>query len=139
MDRRRRTGWLLGLCAASAVVAGTAGCLFGPETAEDGGGGEGAPRARLGAPVLFAPSADADNVSASLVLFSWSRVPGAVAYELYAGPDSNPPLLVTTDQTTYQLVDLPTCAVHYWRVVAVGETQRTSSPVRRFTTRCPPR
>lgn len=138
MDRRRKTGWLLGLCAV-ATAAGTAGCLFGPDAADDGSGREAAPRARLGAPVLFAPSANAENVSASLVLFSWSRVPGAVEYELYAGPDSNPPLIVTTDQTTYQLVDLPTCTAHYWRVVAVGETERTSSPVWRFTTRCPQR
>lgn len=78
-----------------------------------------------------------DNVYETNVRLSWTFVSGATAYDVYFGVDTNPPLMVTTTETSVVLREVPRCTEHYWRVVARGdETQAASSATWRFRTRC---
>ena len=65
------------------------------------------------------------------------RRPGRMEYDLYFGVDPNPPLVASLAQTSQDMIDLPVCTTHYWRVVARNDTQSISSPTWKFKTRCP--
>jgi hypothetical protein len=51
--------------------------------------------------------------------------------------DPNPPLVASLVSQSHDLIDLPACTTHYWRVVARNETQALSSPTWKFKTVCP--
>lgn len=87
------------------------------------------------APRRIAPSSDENLPTATLVL-SWTAVPGASAYSVFFGVDSNPPFMVRVTNTSITVRDLPDCAPHFWRVVAESGDASVSSPTWTFTTRC---
>ncbi len=92
---------------------------------------------RLVVPRPIRPAVDAEDVQQDFLLLTWTAVPGATRYEVYLGLDLNPPLIAVTDSTSLLVNDLPGCAKHQWRVVAVREDDsRVSSATWRFTTRC---
>ena len=72
------------------------------------------------------------------LLLSWTAVSGATHYQVYLGIDTNPPLLAVVDRTSLYVRDLPECATHHWRVVAMDDDGNLiSSPTWQFETRCP--
>ena len=92
---------------------------------------------RLTAPRPIRPAVDAEDVQTDFLLLTWTAIPGATRYEVYLGLDLNPPRVATTDTTSLLVSDLPGCATHQWRVVAVRDDgSRVSSVTWRFTTRC---
>lgn len=92
---------------------------------------------RLVAPRPIRPAVDAEDVQTDFLLLTWTAVPRATQYEVYLGLDLNPPLIATTDTTSLLVNDLPGCAKHQWRVVAVRDDgTRVSGVTWRFTTRC---
>lgn len=127
------TPLIIGLTLLFALPAG--GCLF---TAADSEGGSAEFPALDGfdAPSRLSPRID-DDVMPNLVYLSWTSVSGADRYEVYVGPDTNPPLVATVTVNNHVMRDLPECTEHYWRVVAVRGDSRVSSAVWIFKTRCP--
>ncbi len=114
-------------------LGAVAGCPVQSPPAGDAG--RQAPR--LVAPRPIRPAVDAEGVQTDFLLLTWTAVPGATQYEVYLGLDLNPPLIATTDTTSLLVSDLPGCATHQWRVVAVRDDgSRVSSATWRFTTRC---
>lgn len=92
---------------------------------------------RLVVPRPIRPAVDAEDVQQDFLLLTWTAVPGATQYEVYLGLDLNPPLIAVTRSTSLLVNDLPGCAKHQWRVVAVRDDgTRVSSATWRFTTRC---
>jgi hypothetical protein len=134
---RRCIGVRAALGAAFILLAG--GCVqpgqaLDPNATTDG---QATQNASLRAPRLISPGADAERVAPNLVQLVWSATPGATAYEVYLGPDTNPPLLVRVPGTSYLLRDLPTCMRQYWRVLAVdADGPIVSSTIGTFETRC---
>jgi hypothetical protein len=130
-----RGTWTLTVFIASLLLSG--GCLIpGVNDTTDEGGTETAQSGIFLAPQRLAPLSEED-VPAQFVSLAWTTVPGATEYDLFFGPDSNPPLVATVTAATQDLIDLPTCTTHYWRVVARNETQSLSSPTWKFKTGCP--
>lgn len=135
--RRHRRSWLL-LVALSATASG---CLIpGVNT------GEGDADAQLRSPQginaarPLGPRVGEIDVIPTITQLNWTAVPSAVAYDVYLGIDPLPPLVTRTDASNLVIRDLPECAQHYWRVVAVFEDGTfISSPTWTFTTRCPDR
>jgi len=120
-----------------AAVAFASGCLMTDAMLVAAGDASAARRSTFSvAPRPGSPRQQAENVPTS-VLLSWSPAPGAARYDVYLGLNTDPPLLATVDHTNYLVRDLPACAVHYWRVVAIDDAGNTiSSPTQQFTTRC---
>lgn len=89
-------------------------------------------------PRRISPRADAE-VSSILANFVWTSVPGAAAYEVHMGVDTNPPLVAVVTDTALLVRDLPECADQYWRVAALDAdgAELVSSPTWPFSTRCP--
>jgi hypothetical protein len=121
---------------ASLLLSG--GCLIpGINDATSGGGTEEAAQTEIFiAPERLAPLAD-ENVPSGFIGLAWTAVPGATEYDLFFGVDPNPPLVATVTAPGHDLIDLPVCTTHYWRVVARNETQALSSPTWKFKTVCP--
>jgi hypothetical protein len=88
------------------------------------------------APTRLSPLAEED-VPNGFIGLAWAAVPGATEYDVFFGVDPNPPLVASVTAPGYDLIDLPTCATHYWRVVARNDTQALSSPTWQFKTVCP--
>ena len=121
---------------ASLLVSG--GCLIpGVNDATDDGATDVDARTEIFiAPERLAPRAE-EGVPSQFVGLAWTPVPGATEYDLFFGVDPNPPLVATVTTTSLDLIDLPACTTHYWRIVARNETQFLSSPTWKFKTVCP--
>ncbi len=121
---------------ASLLLSG--GCLIpGINDATGNGGTDGAAETEIFiAPQRLAPLAE-ENVPSGFIGLAWTAVPGATEYDVFFGVDPNPPLVATVIAAGHDLIDLPECTTHYWRVVARNETQVLSSPTWKFKTVCP--
>lgn len=140
MRAKINTNWLCAagvscLTVTAAMLAGCTNFVINPDDGTNGQDARQAP-AKLIAPLRVSPQPNRE-ASTSLELFSWTPVAGATKYELHVGPDTNPPAIVTTTETTYTIRDLPACTTHYWRVVAISDTESVSSAIWTFKTRCP--
>jgi hypothetical protein len=133
---RCRSAGVLTLIAAALAVGG--GCIIpGINDGADEGALDGAARTDVSqAARRLAPLAD-DGLPSGFLSLAWTSVPGATQYDVYFGVDPNPPLVASVTVTSLDLIDLPDCATHYWRVVARSDTQAVSSPTWTFKTRCP--
>jgi hypothetical protein len=119
----------------SALLLLSGGCLIpGVNDATDNGATDEA--AIFVAPARLAPLAEED-VPNGFVGLAWTPVPGATEYDVFFGVDPNPPLVATVTAPGHDLIDLPACTTHYWRVVVRSETQSLSSPTWTFKTICP--
>jgi hypothetical protein len=128
------TSLALGLALLTLLAAG--GCLLGVAEGGDGtGSGDQPPLDGFDAPSRLSPRIQ-DDVMPNLVYLSWTNVADADHYEVYVGPDTNPPLVATVTVNNHVMRDLPECTEHYWRVVAVRGDSRISSAVWIFKTRC---
>ena len=126
----------LTVLAASLLLSG--GCVIPGINDVTAGGGtdEGVETELFIAPERLAPLAEED-VPSGFIGLAWTPVPGATEYDLFFGVDPNPPLVATVVAPGHDLIDLPECTTHYWRVVARNETQALSSPTWKFKTACP--
>lgn len=125
---------MLGMALVTAILAG--GCLFGAAEDDGTGSSEPPPLDGFDAPSRLSPRIQ-DDVMPNLVYLSWTNVSSADYYEVYVGPDTNPPLVATVTVNNHVMRDLPECTDHYWRVVAVRDDSKVSSAVWTFKTRCP--
>jgi len=114
------------------------GCII-PGVNDEQAGDQGAARRlpTIVAPRAVSPQPDAEDVQTAVLQLFWTATPGATAYDVHLGLDTNPPLVATVTGTSLVLRDLPECSTQYWRVVAVREDDAVSSPTWKFTTRCP--
>lgn len=136
--RTRRSQSIRVLFALAGSLALGGGCIIpGINDATDDGTTDQAARTEVFvAPQRLAPLAE-ENLPSAFVGLAWTAVPGAMEYDLYFGVDPNPPLVASLAQTSQDMIDLPVCTTHYWRVVARNDTQSISSPTWKFKTRCP--
>lgn len=124
------------------VAAGIAGMMGGciiPGVNEENADASARSTAQFGsvAPKRISPT-QPTGISPTVVQLSWTSVSGAVSYEVYLGPDTNPPLLVRVNANSYVVRDLSECLTQYWRVVAIdADGAIVSSAIWSFTTRCP--
>jgi len=126
---------VLTVLAASLALGG--GCIIpGINDATDEGTIDAARTEVFVAPQRLAPLAE-ENLPSGFLGLAWTAVPGATEYDVYFGVDSNPPLAASVTQTSLDMIDLPVCTTHYWRVVARSDTQSISSPTWKFKTLCP--
>ena len=88
-----------------------------------------------GAPSLSSPLNGATGISRSPTL-SWSSS-GASSYDVYFGPESNPPLVATTTSATYAPSSLSYGTTYYWKIVAKNDCGGSATgSVWSFTTVC---
>lgn len=133
MNSRTRRIASIGLWTGSSLALLCGGCP--PLLAPGDGDANQTGRSAQIAPRRISPSRDEDLPSSTLVL-SWTAVPGASAYSVFFGVDSNPPFMVRVRNTSITVRDLPDCTEHYWRVVAEEGDQNVSSATWTFVTRC---
>jgi hypothetical protein len=132
-----RAPWSAPLIACAALLLG--GCPITPsgtgaqvpDTAQDAEDVAGT----LAAPLRVLPLEGAVE-NENLVILSWTTVAGADEYDIFLGPDSNPPLIGSVTDTVFLVRDLPPCTDHYWRVAAISGDRVISTAVFRFSTRC---
>lgn len=120
------------LVALSATVLG--GCPMQPAGDDTG---RDIPSVKLIAPLRLSPRDNEQQVNERLAQLSWTAVAGAETYEVYLGPDLNPPLVAITDVPVLLVRDLSACTEQHWRVVARNADFAVSSPTWKFKTRCP--
>ena len=63
------------------------------------------------------------NIPTQFVRLQWSIVPGATAYEVHVGVDTNPPLVAIVNLSDFTIRELPACTRNYWRIVALKDDQ----------------
>jgi hypothetical protein len=138
----KHVAFLLGraglVAVAMSLLFGYGGCLWpgtdtSTDTTDDGSTAQPLP---LQPPLRIAPLA-AKGVLETQVGLAWGGVPGATLYSVYFGPDTNPPLIATTTETSYPVYELAVCTMYYWRIVASNDQQAVSSTTFQFETRCP--
>lgn len=133
MDDKRTAARRLSLCGlALAALCGGCPPLLAPGP---DGTDTGARSASQIAARRIAPSRTENLPTATLTL-SWTAVPNAASYSVFFGIDPNPPLLARVTNTSITVRDLPSCATHYWRVVAESDDASISSATWIFRTRC---
>lgn len=85
----------------------------------------------LSAPTLTSPSNGATGLSSKIIL-TWTSVPGATSYDVYAGTSSNPPLIGNTTATSANFTGTAGSKI-YWRVVAKNGNSTATSATSSFT------
>lgn len=119
------------------MAAALPGCTFVPTEQVTAGAGTGqTARTTLTAPRRVTPTRT-EGVATTFLHLTWTAVPGASAYEVHLGPDTNPPLIASVSTTSLLVRDLPECTIHYWRIVALNDEDAVSSVTWKFETRCP--
>lgn len=130
----RRTAAMLVL---GAAIACAAGCVTAGEPLADDASASSRTSPTLIAPLRVSPRGDL-QVYPDFLQLLWTSSPGAVEYQVFLGPDTNPPLLVTVRSNNYTVRDLMGCTKYYWRVVAINdEGESVSTATWSFETRCP--
>ncbi len=117
------------------AVATMAGCLIPGINTPNEAGVQAQQSAGLNAAQRISPTGDREVLPAILQL-SWTAVSGATAYEVYLGIDTLPPLIARVSSSSIVVRDLQSCSDQYWRVVAIVDGARISSPTWKFMTRC---
>lgn len=130
----QRTASMLVLAAAMVCVAG---CVTTGEPLADDASASSRTSPTLIAPLRVSPRGDL-KVHPDFLQLLWTSSPGATEYQVFLGPDTNPPLLVTVRSNNYTVRDLTDCTKYYWRVVAINaEGESVSTAMWSFETRCP--
>jgi hypothetical protein len=122
----------LGLLVAAASMAG---CLIPGVNAPTEDGAQARQSPGLSAARRISPAENREVLPAVLQL-NWTAVSGATAYEVYLGVDTLPPLIAQVSSSSIVVRDLQSCSEQYWRVVAIVDGQRISSPTWKFMTSC---
>jgi len=87
----------------------------------------------LPAPVLVSPANGATGQSLTPVL-KWNAVSGASSYDLYFGTTSSPALLGNVTAISMTVDGLTGATTYYWKVLAKGTADLSSSAIRSFRT-----
>ncbi|MEP0846793.1 MAG: hypothetical protein HRF50_08225 [Phycisphaerae bacterium] len=125
------------MLACSVVIAAAVGCVTAGDPPADDASASSRTSPTLIAPLRVSPRGDLE-VHPDFLQLLWTSSPGATQYQVFLGPDTNPPLLATVRSNNYTVRDLTDCTKYYWRVVAINDDgEAVSTATWSFQTRCP--